>query len=169
VYIIDASANALLTWTEADGVSVAQIWEPDATGAEPQSVPTSVVVTEEGDIYVGFLSGFPFPVGAARIEHWRDGELVYTFDNLTLVTDIALGADGTLYAVQMASGLGDQGFTPESGSVIAVSQEGVTPVVEGLNYPYGLAQDADGNWYVSINTSFVGPESGAVVQIPAGE
>jgi hypothetical protein len=165
VYIIDASANALLTWTEADGVQVAAVWQP--TEDAPQPVPTSVAVTEAGDVYVGFLSGFPFPTGGAKVEHWQGGELVNTFEGLTLVTDVVVGADGNVYAVQMAEGFGDQGYIPNSGSVVMLGEDGATPVVEGLSFPYGLAQDADGNWYVSINTAFAPPDSGAVLMLPA--
>ncbi|MFN8374949.1 MAG: ScyD/ScyE family protein [Anaerolineae bacterium] len=168
LYIVDASANSLLSWTEADGLQLVAAWAVDETGENPAPVPTSVAVDADGAIYVGFLTGFPFPTGGARIEKWVDGALAETYEGLTMVTDVAIGQDGNLYAVQFASGLGEQGFNPLSGSVVMVSDEGITPVVEGLNFPYGIAQDADGNWVVSVNSAFAEAGSGMVLYVVEG-
>ncbi|MBK8022296.1 MAG: ScyD/ScyE family protein [Chloroflexi bacterium] len=85
VYIIDASGNSLLTWTEADGLQLFAAW-PAADNAS-QSVPTAVAVAPDGTISIGFLLGFPFEPGSARIEHYTpDGTLARTFEGLTLVT-----------------------------------------------------------------------------------
>ncbi|NOG51555.1 MAG: hypothetical protein HND48_20620 [Chloroflexi bacterium] len=84
--------NALLAWTEADGLSVVTAW-PD------NSVPTSVEVAENGDVYVGFLGAGIAP-GAGKVERWSGGALAETFGGLTGVTDILLAGD-TLYAVQL--------------------------------------------------------------------
>ncbi len=168
LYIVDASGNSLLSWTEADGLQLVAAWEVDPTGATPAPVPTSVAVGPDGAIYVGFLTGFPFPSGAARVEKWVDGALAETYDGLTMVTDVEVGQDGNIYAVQFASELGEQGFTPNSGSVVMISDEGLTYVAEGLNFPYGIAQNADGNWAVSVNASFGAPGSGMVLWVEEG-
>ena len=167
LYITDASANALFSWTADDGLTLLASWVP-ASG-EAQAVPTSLALGADGTIYVGFLSGFPFAPGSARIDAYSpEGELVETYEGLTLVTDILLTADGTLYAVEMASGFGDTGYIAESGRVVSVTADGVAVVAEGLNYPYGLAQDADGNLYVTVNSAFVEPDSGQVIALPVG-
>jgi hypothetical protein len=169
VYIVDASGNSVITWTEVDGLQLFASWEPDPTFETPAPVPTSVAIGPDNDIYVGFLTGFPFLPEVSRIERLSpEGELVETYEGLTLVTDVAFGSDGALYAVQFASGFVDTGFIPNSGSIVMVSDEGITPVMEGLNLPYGLAQDADGNWVVSINSAFSAPGSGEVIQVVAG-
>jgi hypothetical protein len=168
LFIVDASGNALYAWTEADGLSVVQVWEPLAEPAEgepSQSVPTSVAVGPDGSVYVGFLSGFPFPAGGARIEQWTDGELAATYEGLTLVTDVWVGAEGELYAVQFASGFGDQGYIPASGSIVSVSMDGITPVVEGLNFPYGIAPAPEGSggvFAVTVDTYGAAPDTGSV-------
>jgi sugar lactone lactonase YvrE len=129
-------------------------------------VPTTVAVGPDGSVYVGFLTGFPFPSEASRIEVYSpEGELAQTFEGLTMVTDLLLGDDGTLYAVQMADSFGDQGFNPESGSVVAVSEDGIVPVVEGLNFPYGLALTPDGGLVVSLNAAFGEPGTGMVIPL----
>ena len=73
--------------------------------------------------------------------------------------------DGTVYAVQMADSFGDQGFNPESGSVVTVSADGIEPVAEGLNFPYGLAQSPDGGLVLSVNAAFGEPGSGMVIPL----
>lgn len=161
--IVDASGNSLLSWTAEDGLAAVAVWAPG--DAESQSVPTSVAVGPEGDIYVGFLGGFPFT--GARIEVWgADGELKTTYDKgLNLVTDIAVAEDGSLYAVQMASGFGDTGFTPDSGSVVKVTEAGVEAVAENLSSPYGLVIDGEGNFWVSTNGAGGEAGSGEVVMV----
>jgi sugar lactone lactonase YvrE len=168
LYIADASGNSVFKWTTDGGLELFAAWP--VTDETPQSVPTSVAVGPEGNVYIGFLSGFPFPAGGARIEQYGpDGTLKQTYGGLTLVTDIHFAADGTLYAVEMASGMGDQGFNPNSGRVVSVSADGVVAAVEeGLNFPYGLAEDADGNLYVTVDSVFVAPDSGQVIAVGRG-
>lgn len=164
VYIADASANAVLTWTAEDGVQVFAAW-PLVDG-ELAAVPTSVSVGPDGDIYVGFLSGFPFPAQGARIERYSaEGELKETYTGLTLVTDILVTADGMLYAVEFAGGFGDQGYIPASGRVVMVSSDGIEVVAEGLNFPYAIAQNADGQLFVSVESYGVPADSGQVIMV----
>src|SRR5690606_19407934 len=65
--ITDAGANTLYSWTADAGLEVVQSWPEN-------SVPTSVEVAENGDVYVGFLGEGLMP-GAAKIERWSNGEL----------------------------------------------------------------------------------------------
>lgn len=162
LYIANAGCNCVMRWTEEDGIQTFASWD-----IEDNPVPTSVDIGPDGDVYVGFLSGFPFPAQGSRIERWSaDGELNQTYEGLTLVTDILVDAEGTIYAVEMASGLGDAGFVPESGRVVRVSEDGLTPVAEGLNFPFGVTMGADGSLVVTINSAFSEPDSGAVICIP---
>lgn len=164
VYIADASGNDVLSWTEADGLQLFAAW-PVAEGT-PQSVPSSVAVGPEGDVYVGFLGGFPFEAGSTRIEVYSaDGELKATWDGLTLVTDVWVGEDGSVYAVQMASGFGDTGFIADSGSVVKVTEDGLEPVAEGLAFPYGIALSPDGDLVVSLHSTGGAAGNGEVVVI----
>ncbi|MBC7812026.1 MAG: ScyD/ScyE family protein [Burkholderiales bacterium] len=160
LFIIDTGANALYSWTEADGLQLVHAWTD-------LSVPVAIEMGVNGDIYVGFL-GEGIAPGAAKVEHWAaDGsELIETFDGLTAVTDILVTEDDTIYAVQLAQ-LGEQGPVPNSGSVVTVSADGITPVAEGLSNPFGIAQNADGELVVSVNSAFAAPGSGAVVTIAA--
>jgi hypothetical protein len=140
MYIVNAGMNALLSWTEADGLQTVVAWSEN-------SVPTSIEIAENGDIYIGFL-GEAIAPGAGKIEHWSGGELVETFGGLTGVTDILLDGD-TLYAVQLFV-FGAEG--PGPGSVVSVTADGAAPVVEGLPVPFALAMGPDGALYVSFGT-----------------
>jgi hypothetical protein len=156
IYIANAGCNCLMSWTAEDGVQVPVVWSFE----EDNPVPTTVDVDANGDIYVGFLTGFPWPAGAARVERWSGGELVETYEGLTAVTGVLVTDEGTVYAVEYATG--DQFAEP--GRVVTVSADGITPVLEGLTFPYGIAQSPDGTIVVSVNS--VGGESGQVVVVP---
>ncbi|MAS32868.1 MAG: hypothetical protein CL610_02600 [Anaerolineaceae bacterium] len=154
LYIVNAGQNALLSWTEEAGLATVQVWPEN-------SVPDSIEIAENGDIYIGFL-GEGLAPGAAKIEHWSNGELVETFSGLNAVTDILLDGD-TLYAVQLVI-FGEQG--PGPGSVVTVSSEGVTPVAEGLLAPFAIAKGPDGALYVTYGTIAFGPGmTGGVVKL----
>ncbi len=150
LYIADAGCNCVWTWRPSVGLLPFATWDID-----DNPVPTSIDFGPDGDVYVGFLSGFPFPTEGSRIERWSpEGELVETFEGLTLVTDVLVDDEGTIYAVEHAAGFGDQGFIPDSGRVVMVSSEsGVIPIIEGLRTPYGLAQAPDGSLVVSIGSA----------------
>jgi hypothetical protein len=157
LYIVETGANTIYTWTADGGLQAWHSW-PDNT------VPDSIRFAADGSFYVGFL-GTGIAPGAAHIEHWSaDGAtLIETFGNLTAVTDIAIGQDGNLYAVQLWA-YGDQGPMPGSGSVVMVSADGVTTVADGLMFPFSLAQAPDGSWAVSTGT-VLPAGAGAVVTI----
>jgi hypothetical protein len=162
LFIADAGCNCLWTWTEADSLQAFHLWDID-----DNPVPTGVDFGPDGDVYVSFLSPFPFQAQAARIERYsRDGALKQTYSGLSFVTDVLVTDDGTIYAVEFATGFGDTGFTPDSGRVVTVSESGITPVLEGLRLPYGLAQAPDGSMVVSINAAFDTGGNGMVIKVP---
>ena len=154
MYIVDVAGNDLLSWTAEDGLQVITAWSDN-------SVPTSVEVADNGDIFVGFL-GQGMAENVAKIEHWSDGELVETVEGLTAVTDILLDGD-TLYAVEFVGYDGDEAG---AGRVVKVSSEGITPVAEGIVAPFAIAKGADGALYVTYSTvTFVEGLSGGVLKI----
>jgi hypothetical protein len=161
LYIVDASGNAVYTWTIEAGLQVWKSWDTNP-------VPTSVAIGADGSIFIGFLTGFPFPAEGATIDQYNpDGTLVTTYAGLTAVTDI-IWHDGTLFAVQIASGFGETGWIPDSGSIVAVTPDGLFPVAEGLNFPYALAATPDGTQLaVSVNSSYSEAGSGAVWLVSA--
>lgn len=154
IYIADAGANSVWRWTAETGLETFHTWDDNP-------VPTSVAVGADGSLYVGFLTGFPFPVDGSRVERWSPaGELLETFGGLTAVVDLLVAPDGTVYAVEMATF--DQGWMPNTGAVVSVSASGVTALAEGLNFPYALAISPDGTLVVSLNSAY-GTAGGAVI------
>jgi hypothetical protein len=153
MYITNAGANALFTWTAEDGLQVVTSWGND--------VPTSIEIADNGDIYIGFLGAGLAP-GAGAVEHWSGGELVATYGGMTAITDILLDGD-TLYAVELLN-FGEQG--PGPGRVVMVTEDGAVAVAEGLIAPFGLAQGPDGALYVSYGTiAFAPGMTGGVVKL----
>jgi sugar lactone lactonase YvrE len=162
IYIADAGANTVYSWTEATGLQVFHAW-----GENP--VPTSVAIGPDGNLYVGFLTAFPFPTEGARIEKWStDGELLETFSDLTMVVDVVVAEDGTIYATELGQfDLEAEGspWLPESGKVVEVTADGPVVVSEGLNFPYGLAINPSGGLTITVNSAFTEPGAGAVINV----
>ncbi len=158
--IADAGCNCLWSWTKDGGLKLATSWKSD-----DNPVPTGVSVGPDGDIYVSFLSGFPYKAGSARIERWSDGKLKQTYGGLNLVTDVLVTGDGSIYAVQLASGSSDRGFVPNSGSVIEIADSGPQTLMDGLPTPYGLAQAPDGTLVVSVFSTGDKEGQGMVIKV----
>lgn len=161
LYIVDAGANTVWRWSEEN---TGGLLEPFAVWMD-NAVPTSIDFDLFGDAYIGFLTGFPFPEGGSRVERWSaDGELIESYPGLTTVVNVAVGSDGSVYAVEFAR-FGDRGWTPNTGRVVLVTAEGIYPVAEGLNLPYGLQESPAGGWLVTVNSAYVGAGAGMVVRV----
>jgi hypothetical protein len=134
-----------------------------------QSVPTSVAVAQDGTIYVSELTGFPFVPGTSKI--WKvpagGGTPEEVFSGLTLVTDVELAEDGSLYVVQISNDtlLAD---TPAPGKVIRIkpdgSREDVGPDLPG---PYAVALKGD-HAYVTTHTTEPGTGEVVRIRVPNG-
>ena len=82
------------------------IQPPPPDGMIPmQAVPTTVAVRpKDPNIYVGQLTGFPFPPGAANV--WAikpDGSKTVFASGFTNIVDIAWGPKGSLYVLEIQS------------------------------------------------------------------
>jgi hypothetical protein len=152
VLIANAGCNCLMAWTPDAGLSVAAAWPFETDNP----VPTSVEVDAEGNIYVGFLTGFPFAEGTARVEKWSNGALVETYTGLSQVTGLLVTDDGTIYAVET----GMQGLP---GRVVQVTADGPFEIATDLNAPYGIVQAPDGSLLVSVGSR--GGEGGAAIRL----
>lgn len=168
LYIVDAGGNDILTWTAEDGLETLIVWEGN-------DVPTAVDIGPDGNLYVSFLTPFPFVEGTARIDVITpDGEVVKQYMGLTLAVSVVVTDDGDIYAVEFgrfdlaAAGPTSSPWLANSGRVVMVSDEGVTPVAEGLNFPYALVQNADGDWLVTVNSAYSPAGTGEVLLIAGG-
>ena len=114
--VSDSGGNSLLA-VDLDGnihdyVVFQSFTIPDHE-APVEMVPTGIARGADGAVYVGSLTGFPYPRGQAVV--WRvedlngdgdaldEGEVEPFVTGLTTVTDIIFGADGTLYIAEFSS------------------------------------------------------------------
>lgn len=182
VYVADAGGNDLLKVDPATGnISTVAVFpgvplpnipetaNPDRGGAhEADPVPTGIDVAEDGHIFVGFLTGFPFADGAASIAHVSaDGHVSTEVTGLTMVTDVAVGPDDTLYASQFGTfslTSTPPGFQPGSGKIIRNTTNGTTEVIaSGLDAANGIALSPDGSTIYVANNSVGAPGSGQIL------
>lgn len=171
--IADAGGNALLAANPLTGrVRLVAVFEgipaPFPNPARNNEnltdpVPTAVVA-KDGMIFVSLLSGFPFTPGSAKVVTVDgDGKVSDYATNLTMVTDLQLGPDNELYAVQFAE-FGESGPTPNSGALVRiVAGEASEVVLTGLSFPTSVTFTTDGDAYLAIN-GVGAPGSGQVVR-----
>ena len=168
VLVADPGANALLQVGSNGAISTLAVFPARAVtpgAATFQSVPTSVAVGPNGEIYVGELTGQPFVVGAARVYRVpaAGGVPAVVASGFTNIIDIAVGPDGAGYVLEHdADGILGPGV---NGRIIRVSASGAQTVIAGagLVKPGGLAVGPDGALYVTTRSNSV--DVGGVVRI----
>lgn len=177
-YAIDAAANDLLsvglnggylqaltvlpTQTIEDPVfptpGPGQVLPPEAPppGQTPekievQSVPTGVAVGTDNALYVSEYTGFPFPVGKARIFRvTSDAKATVYADGFTQIADLEFDKQGNLYVLQYANE--PQWKGPSSGSLIQIAPDGTRTTLlsdNRLESATALTVGPDGAVYVS--------------------
>ncbi|MEO7337197.1 MAG: ScyD/ScyE family protein [Caldimonas sp.] len=176
--VADAGANALFEVAANGRVSTLAIFPSTLVAAPPflglpagtkipmQAVPTSVVQGPDGWLYVGQLTGFPFPVGAANVFRVApQGGVPQVFaSGFTNIVGLAFDARGTLYVLQIGNGFAGPGGPPLNppGKLIRVTADGTQTVVYSqLFYPGGVAIGPDGAAYVTNFGIVPGPIPGA--------
>jgi hypothetical protein len=126
-----------------------------------QSVPTTVVEGPDGSLFVGELTGFPFPVGGARVYQVpaNGGTPVVLAEGFTNIIDIALDGTGGGYVLEHdADGLLGPGT---AGRLVHVSATGAQTVLTNANLtkPGGITVGPDGALYITnMSTSAGGGE-----------
>jgi hypothetical protein len=173
--VVDAGGNSLLDVSQSGKVSTIATFPNEEVEAPPfmglppgtkvpvQAVPTSVVRGPDGALYVGQLTGFPFPVGAAKVfKVWPGGEPEVAASGFTNIIDIDFGPDGSLYVLEIAKNGIPAG--PE-GALIKVNRDGSQETVmdTGLTSPAGLTIRG-GAAYISNCGTCAG--QGTVIRVP---
>ena len=107
---VDSGANALLRVRPNGRVSkiaafptgLAEFPAGSGNMMPMQSVPTAVASGPDGAFYVGELSGFPFPEGAARIFRVVPGaDPQVHLEGFTHIIDLAIAEDGSMFVLQI--------------------------------------------------------------------
>jgi hypothetical protein len=164
LFIADAGANALWVWNgEMDGMDSGSTLQPFAVWTDNR-VPTSVEIGPDGSVWVGFLTGFPFPEGGAVVEQYdAEGTLIETYTGFTTIVDL-LFANDTVYAVSIGTfSLEAGGWQPGTGTVRDVLSG--STYADGLTLPYGLDANDDGVLYVVSNSAYLGAGTGVVTPL----
>lgn len=163
VLVVESNSQQVLRVTSDGEISrVADL-------SEDEQIPTAIAVDESGSIYVSYLSGLPYPDGAARVVKLSDdGAAEEVWTGLTTVTGLAVGSDGALYALEMSTGNTEEPpyLTRNSGRLVRQSGlDSAEPVVTGLDLPIHLAIGPDGAFYVSTPAVGADDGSGMVLRI----
>lgn len=183
--VADAGANDLLQVDANGTISTLAVFPSQMVDAPPflgmpagsqipaESVPTTVAVGPDGAYYVGELTGFPFPIGKARIWRVVPGEEPTVFaTGFTNIIAIDFDANGNLYVLEIAKNglLAAESAGPDdpeatAGALIRVNPNGtqVELASAGLVIPAGLAIGEHGEIYVSNFGIFSG--AGQLVRI----
>jgi plastocyanin len=137
--------------------------------SEGHPVLTKMALAPQGGVYVGTLTAVPFPDGAARVIHVAlDGTVEDVWTGLTAVVDVGVGADGTLYALEMSIGnLTEPPFlVPGSGRIVhQTGPDTFDVVVDGLMLPIALDMGPDGAWYVALPAIGAGGGEGTIMRL----
>lgn len=173
--VADAGANDLLSVSKRGRVDVLATFPdrmveappflglPPGTQIPMDAVPTSVTSGPDGKLYVGQLTGFPFPVGGANVYRINRGVPEVFASGFTNIVDLAFDRRGTLYVLEIfQNGLlsGDP-----TGALIRVEDDGTQTVVmsTGLTTPGGLALRGNAAYVSNCGTCAGG---GEVLRIP---
>lgn len=153
----------------------------DLSSSNGHIVPTSIVATNT-NLYVGNFTPAPFIPEAARVLTVSLEAFLYdplpgftlpsfglgslrvagSKAGFTTITGMALGPDGLLYVLELATG---GGITPGTGKVVRVNRSGgIDDVVTGLTVPTGLTFGPDGALYVSNLGAAPGP-AGQILRV----
>jgi DNA-binding beta-propeller fold protein YncE len=143
IYVSDSAGNDLLEVRGPDVRVVATF--PHASRGD-QSVPDALAAGPDGALYVGEFTGGMQKPRTARIWRVVPGQAPTVFARgLTSVTGLAFGPDGSLYASE---------FWPSD--VVRIAPDGTRSRLGlgSLEFPGGIAVDADGAVFVADHTVF---------------
>ena len=162
-WITEGNSNQVLR-VDLDG-TVARV--ADLSQGHP--IPTGIAPAPDGGAYVAFFTSTPYAEGSARVvKVATDGAVTDVWTGLTLVTALTLGPDGTLYALEMATGHGDDPGAIASGTgrvVRMTSADTAAPVVTGLTLPVAMDLGPDGALYIAGPTFGADEGQGTILRV----
>ncbi len=162
-WVTEGNSNQLLR-VGLDG-TVARV--ADLSQGHP--IPTGIAPAPGGGAYVAFFTPSPYAEGSARVVAVApDGAVTDVWTGLTLITGLAVGQDGTLYVLEMATGHGDDpdAIAPGTGRVVRMTGPNVAePVVTGLALPIAMEFGPDGALYVAGPTFGANAGQGTILRV----
>jgi hypothetical protein len=132
-------------------------------------IPTGIAPAPGGGAYVAFFTHAPYTEGSAKVVKVApDGTVTDVWTGLTLVTALAVGPDGTLYALEMATGHGDDpdAIAPGTGRVVRMTgPDTMELVVTGLMLPVAMDFGRDNALYIAGPTYGADEGQGTILRI----
>jgi len=115
-------------------------------------VSTGIVFTGS-KFFLGSLSAFPVPTGAAKVyEVNLSGHNSVFHGGLTAIMDLAINPlDGKLFAVQYGEYSG--GWQNNTGALFVVTNTSVDTLIYGLNFPAGMVFNSAGELFITNNVN----------------
>jgi hypothetical protein len=136
--------------------------------SDPHRVPTGLVMDKDGNYYVGTLGVTPYPDGSALVfKVTPDGKTETVWTGLTMITDLAIGPDGALYALEMSTGNTTEPpfYRRNTGKIVRqTGPASAEDVVTGLDLPISMQFGPDGALYTSFPAIHA---EGGLVALPA--
>ena len=179
--VADAGGNSLVHVDRRGRVSLVATFPDGTTEAPPflglppgaqipfQAVPTAVTRGPDQAYYVGQLTGFPFPVGGAKVFRVEPGgqPTVYA-EGFTNIIDVTFDGDGNLYVLEIASAGLLNSEPPDgdpTGALWKISPNGDRERLSGseLVSPGGVAVSSSGDAAYVTNYSIF-PGQGQVLK-----
>lgn len=164
-WVVDANQGLLLNIKPDGTLSVVADLSLD------HPVPTAIAHAPDGNFYVGYLGPSPHLDGEQKVvKVTRDGIITDYLTGLAMVTGLAVGADGTLYALDMSTGNTSEmpNIYPNTGRIVRqTGPNSFDEVVTGLDYPISMAFGPDGGLYVSLPAIVTGGDPGSIIRIDA--
>jgi sugar lactone lactonase YvrE len=174
--VADAGGNDVLSVSRRGHVSLVSVLHARLVDAPPflglptgtkipmQAVPNSITRGPDGAYYVGQLTGFPFPVGAANVYRIVPGHAPQVVaSGFTNIIGITFDHKGRLVVLEIATNSLLDETSP--GALWVVDRHGHKTLVakDGLVQPGGVVVGRDGRAYVT-NFSVL-PAQGQVVSV----
>jgi hypothetical protein len=137
--------------------------------SEGHPIPTGIAPAAGGGAYVAFFTPAPYAEGSAKVVAVApDGTVTDVWTGLALVTALAVAQDGTLYALEMATGHGDDpdAIAPGTGRAVRMTgPDAAEPVVTGLALPIAMDFGPDGALYLAGPTFGADEGQGTILRI----
>jgi hypothetical protein len=179
--VSDAGANAVFRVAVDGTISTLAVFPardvtmPDGSKGKMQAVPTGLAIGPDGRLYVGQLTGFPFPAGGANVYALPvdGGEPQVFASGFTNIIGIAFGPGQSLYVLEMTKGgmanINPQDPTTLEGQLTRIAPDGSKRVLAGAGtvMPTAVAIGPDKMIYLANMGAMAGAASVVRMPLPA--
>jgi len=132
-------------------------------------VPAGITPSPLGGAYVAIVGSPPYPADTSKIVSVAsDGTVSDAWTGLTAAVDVAVGLDGTLYALELGvpQSLVPPYLASQSGRVVRQSEPDASALVaKNLGSPAALEIGSDGGIYVSLVPGDLPDQLGTIIRI----